>query len=154
MFNHIHIGRRAFLQTSIFAAAGIQFANAEEKDYESVEGKAKSTIFIYLPGGISAQESFDPKTVAPLEYRGSMKAINTNVEGIQINDKFKRITLRSNVESEITDWLTFGLNTSYSTRDNSGIPTSLGNARVASPLVNNYIGEPNYDIYSFSESVH
>jgi TonB-linked SusC/RagA family outer membrane protein len=71
----------------------------------------------------------------------------TDVEGIQINDKFKRITLRSNVESEITDWLTFGLNASYSTRDNSGIPTSLSNARVASPLVNNYIGEPNYDIY-------
>ena len=91
MFNHIHIGRRAFLQTSIFAAAGVQFANAEEKDHESVEGKAKSTIFIYLPGGISAQESFDPKTVAPLEYRGSMKAINTNVEGIQINERLPKV---------------------------------------------------------------
>jgi len=71
----------------------------------------------------------------------------TDVEGIQQNDKFKRFTLRSNVESEITDWLTFGLNVSYSSRDNSGIPTSLANARVASPLANNYIGEPNYDIY-------
>jgi hypothetical protein len=91
MFNHIHIGRRAFLQTSIFAAAGVQFANAEEKDYESIEAKAKSTIFIYLPGGISAQESFDPKTVAPLEYRGSMKAINTNVEGIQINERLPKV---------------------------------------------------------------
>ena len=71
----------------------------------------------------------------------------TDVEGIQKNDKFKRFTLRSNVESEITDWLTFGLNVSYSSRDNSGIPTSLSNTRDASPLVNNYIGEPNYDIY-------
>ncbi len=87
MFNHIHIGRRAFLQTSLFAAAGTQFAMGEQKFYESIEGPAKSTIFIYLPGGISAQESFDPKTVAPLEYRGSMKAINTNVEGIQINER-------------------------------------------------------------------
>ena len=90
MFNHIHIGRRAFLQTSLFAAAGTQYAFGEQKHYESVEGQAKSMIFIYLPGGISAQESFDPKTVAPLEYRGSMKAINTNVDGIQINERFKK----------------------------------------------------------------
>ena len=46
MFNHIHIGRRAFLQTSLFAAAGTQFARGEQKFYESVEGQAKSTIFI------------------------------------------------------------------------------------------------------------
>jgi len=90
MFNHIHIGRRAFLQTSMFAAAGTQFAFGEQKHYESIEGTAKSTIFIYLPGGISAQESFDPKTVAPLEYRGSMQAINTNVPGIQINERLPK----------------------------------------------------------------
>src|SRR5690606_32359527 len=59
----------------------------------------------------------------------------------------KRVTLHSNVESHINDWLTFGLNATYSSRDNSGIPASLSNARVASPLVNNYIGQPNYDIY-------
>ena len=90
MFNHVHIGRRAFLQTSLFAAAGTQFAFGEQKHYESIEGTAKSVIFIYLPGGISAQESFDPKTVAPLEYRGSMQAINTNVAGIQINERLPK----------------------------------------------------------------
>lgn len=71
----------------------------------------------------------------------------SDVEGIQLNDKFKRITLHSNLESEVNDWLTLGFNASYSSRDNSGIAASLGNARVASPLANNYIGEPNYDIY-------
>ena len=90
MFNHIHIGRRAFLQTSLFAAAGTQYAFGEQKHYESVEGQAKSMIFIYLPGGMAAQETLDPKTVAPLEYRGSMKAINTNVDGIQINERFTK----------------------------------------------------------------
>lgn len=71
----------------------------------------------------------------------------TDVEGIQLNDQFKRMTLNSNVESQINEWLTFGLNARYTHRDNSGIPTSLANARVASPLVNNYIGQDNYDIY-------
>jgi TonB-linked SusC/RagA family outer membrane protein len=71
----------------------------------------------------------------------------TDVEGIQLNDQFKRVTLHSNVESQVNDWLTFGVNATYSSRDNSGIPTSLANARIASPLVNNYIGQSNYDIY-------
>jgi TonB-linked SusC/RagA family outer membrane protein len=71
----------------------------------------------------------------------------SDIEGIQLNDEFKRITLHMNLESKVNDWLTFGVNTSYSNRDNSGIPASLSSARVASPLANNYIGKPNYDIY-------
>lgn len=71
----------------------------------------------------------------------------TDVEGIQRNDMFKRLTVHTNLESQVNDWLSVGLNASYSTRDNSGSPASLANARIASPLVNNYIGQPNYDIY-------
>lgn len=71
----------------------------------------------------------------------------TNTEGIQKNDNFKRVTLHTNVESKINDWLTLGVNSSYSHLDNSGIPASLNQARIASPLANNYIGKPNYDIY-------
>lgn len=76
-----------------------------------------------------------------------LSASYTDVEGIQLNDKFKRITVRSNLESEVNKWLTLGLNASYSNLDNSGISTSLQNARLASPLVDNKIGLPNYDIY-------
>ena len=75
----------------------------------------------------------------------------SDIEGIQLNDEFKRITLHMNLESKVNDWLTFGVNTSYSYRDNSGIPASLASARVASPWANNYIGKPNYDIYLSGE---
>lgn len=71
----------------------------------------------------------------------------SDIEGIQLNDNFKRITLHMNLDSRVNDWLTLGVNTSYSYRDNSGIPASLASARVASPLANNYIGQPNYEIY-------
>lgn len=71
----------------------------------------------------------------------------TDVDGIQINDQYKRLTLRSNVESEINDWLTLGVNLGYTHSDFSGIPASLASARVASPLANNFIGQPSYDIY-------
>jgi hypothetical protein len=35
------------------------------------------------------QETFDPKPYAPIEYRGPMGSIQTNVEGIRINETWK-----------------------------------------------------------------
>jgi TonB-dependent starch-binding outer membrane protein SusC len=72
-------------------------------------------------------------------------------QGIQLNDQFSRFTVHSNIESKIANWLTLGLNTSYSYRDYSGLEAQLGNnytegARAASPLANNKIGLPNYDM--------
>jgi TonB-linked SusC/RagA family outer membrane protein len=81
-----------------------------------------------------------------------VSASYTDEEGIQLNDEFSRITLHSNVESKITDWLTVGLNSSYSFRDYSGLEASLGDARQCSPLANNKIGLPNYDMYLTGEA--
>jgi TonB-linked SusC/RagA family outer membrane protein len=75
----------------------------------------------------------------------------TNERGILKNDQFKRFTLRSNLESKITNWLTLGVNSAYSYRDYSGEAASLGDARSASPLANNKIGSPKYDMYLTSE---
>jgi len=52
-------------------------------------GKAKSVINIYLPGGMSHQESFDPKTTAPIEYRGPLEAIKTSVAGVYFSENLK-----------------------------------------------------------------
>ncbi len=82
-----------------------------------------------------------------------LSASYTNVEGIQLNDKFSRITIHSNVQSKVNEWITLGLNASYSSMDYSGIPASLYNARIASPLVNNHIGTPNYDIFLGGEQL-
>ncbi|MEM7785454.1 MAG: DUF1501 domain-containing protein [Planctomycetota bacterium] len=65
-------------------------AQADQKHYESKEGSAKSVIFIFLPGGMAQQESFDPKPYAPLEYRGPMGSIGTNLTGVRINQLFKQ----------------------------------------------------------------
>src|SRR5438874_1651919 len=53
------------------------------------EGKAKSVIQIYLPGGMAHQESFDPKPYAPVEYRGSMGSIQTKLPGVFFNESLK-----------------------------------------------------------------
>jgi len=62
----------------------------------------------------------------------------TDQQGVTIGDEFKRATLRANFETEVTDWLTFGLNSSYSFRDQSGIPVSIEEALQASPYANFY----------------
>ena len=52
-------------------------------------GKAKSVINIYLPGGMSHQESFDPKITAPIEYRGPLEAIKTKIDGAYFSENLK-----------------------------------------------------------------
>ena len=51
---------------------------------------ATSVIHIFLPGGVAAQESFDPKPHAPIEYRGIWEPIPTNVPGMEISELFPR----------------------------------------------------------------
>lgn len=93
-----HLSRRDMLHVGFAGGIGItlpqflriQEAQAEQKFYESKEGTAKSVIFIYLPGGMCHQETFDPKPFAPIEYRGPMKHIATNVDGTFINETWKK----------------------------------------------------------------
>ncbi len=88
--------RRSFLHVGFCGGIGLtlaqylqmQSAQADLKDYESKEGTAKSVIFIFLPGGMAHQESFDPKPYAPIEYRGPMNSIQTSLPGEVINEKW------------------------------------------------------------------
>jgi hypothetical protein len=90
------LSRRGFLHVGTCTALGLTLgdffrmkARADLKHYDSVEGKAKSVIHIFLPGGMAHQESFDPKPLAPPEYRGPLGTINSNVEGIQFGELWK-----------------------------------------------------------------
>ena len=47
-------------------------------------GKAKHVIYLYMSGGMTHIDTFDPKPQAPAEYRGPTEAISTNVDGIQL----------------------------------------------------------------------
>lgn len=47
---------------------------------------AKSCILIWLDGGASHLDTFDPKPEAPSEVRGPFDSINTNLTGIRISE--------------------------------------------------------------------
>jgi len=90
--------RRDFMKVGVAGGLGVSLpqllksnANAATKFYESKEGKAKSLIHIYLPGGMAHQEGWDPNPNAPSEYRGPYTAINTNVDGIQFGQYFTNL---------------------------------------------------------------
>src|SRR5437867_814413 len=79
--------RREFLYVGLLGTVGMTMSDllrAESRTAAAIPldtgaGKATSVINIYLPGGMSHQESFDPKITAPIEYRGPLEAIKTNV---------------------------------------------------------------------------
>jgi Protein of unknown function (DUF1501) len=81
------IGGLGLSLTDFFRLKSLQ---ADQKDYASVEGTAKSVIFIFMPGGMAHQETFDPKPFAPIEYRGPLSSIETNVSGVQFGQFLPR----------------------------------------------------------------
>ena len=62
----------------------------------------------------------------------------TEQRGWVLNDKYRRITARINVDTEINDWLTIGANTFGSFSDFSGESPNLGQLPQMSPLVTPY----------------
>lgn len=88
--------RRSLLKASFCGTVGLSLAQyfnfksckSDIKNYESKEGSAKSVIFIFLPGGMAHQESFDPKPLSPIEYRGPLNSIQTNVPDVFLSQNW------------------------------------------------------------------
>lgn len=62
--------------------------------------KDTSVVLLWLGGGPTHIETFDPKPSAPAEYRSVSGAIDTNVEGIQLGGHFKQM-------AEVADRMAF-----------------------------------------------
>src|SRR5688500_1123000 len=88
--------RREFLYVGLVGTLGLSLGNllrlqagAAAGKAAAKEGVAKSIINIYLPGGMSAQESFDPKMLAPIEYRGPLATVKTKLDGVHFSEFMK-----------------------------------------------------------------
>ncbi len=91
----LHAGASAWLVTSVaqILRGGVAQAGdlqAVSGDLQASFGRAKSVIYLYLSGGPSQYETFDPKPDAPAEIRGSFSPISTNVPGTQICELLPR----------------------------------------------------------------
>jgi hypothetical protein len=88
--------RREFLYVGLVGGLGLSLGSffklrAEEAALtQAVAPKAESLIHIFLPGGSSAQEMWDPKPFAPIEYRGPLGTIDTKLPGIKFSEHMKQ----------------------------------------------------------------
>ncbi|WP_372757426.1 SusC/RagA family TonB-linked outer membrane protein [Mariniflexile sp.] len=55
-------------------------------------------------------------------------------EGVIIGDNFNRVSLRSRVQADVTDWLEVGIDGSYTNSDFSGVTANLGQAMLMAPI--------------------
>ncbi|MCM8804007.1 MAG: DUF1501 domain-containing protein [Candidatus Omnitrophica bacterium] len=74
-----------------------------------VRPKAKAVIQIWLGGGPSHLDTFDPKPNAPYDYTGPFKSIPTNVPGIEINELLVNLSKIADKYSIIRS-MTHGIN--------------------------------------------
>lgn len=93
------LSRRGFLANTAQTAFGVTLGGAAASWFNSAEaaealaqskGKAKNVIYLYMAGGMTHIDTFDPKPEAPVEYRGPIKAISTNVDGIQLGQHLEK----------------------------------------------------------------
>src|SRR5436305_408382 len=82
------VNRRDFLRVGGLSALGLTLpalfaaeARTAQYGYQRIAGRARSCIFLFLSGGPSQFETFDPKPEARAEYRSIFGTIPTNVPG-------------------------------------------------------------------------
>jgi uncharacterized protein (DUF1501 family) len=82
------ISRREILQVGGLGLLGLTLADTWAPRAEGSAGTDRdpACIFIFLSGGPSHFETFDPKPSAPVDIRGPYGAIPTRVPGIQISE--------------------------------------------------------------------
>jgi uncharacterized protein (DUF1501 family) len=97
----LRVGGSGLLGLSLGSMLQLQAAAGEKSTGAPGWGKAKSIIMVYLQGGPSHLDLWDPKPDAPDNVRSSFKSIPTKLDGIhytevlpklaKINDKFTMI---------------------------------------------------------------
>ena len=91
------VSRRAFLR---FGGLGVLTLKAKEQvaaqqAQAEASGKGRrSCIFLMLTGGPGHLDTFDPKPLAPVEYRGPLQAIQTAVPGVLVSEALPKLAAR------------------------------------------------------------
>jgi Protein of unknown function (DUF1501) len=93
-FRRLRISRRATLRAGALALTGMKLSGLVRAQQRGINngaqgfGGAKSCILIFLWGGPSQLDTWDPKPFAPEDIRGPFRPIATNVPGIAISEHF------------------------------------------------------------------
>src|SRR5690348_6727340 len=104
-FQHPLFTRRSALQAGAIGILGLGMnhvaalqAAGGRKDARNARN-AHSVIYIFLSGGLSQIDSFDPKPDAPADIRGEFGTIATRTPGVRICEHLPRLAQRSHLWS-------------------------------------------------------
>lgn len=81
--------RRDFLRVGGLGALGLSLTDvlrAEQSAPRKPRSRAKSVVLVYLGGGLTHHDSFDPKPEMGEEIRGKYKPISTSVTGLRVGE--------------------------------------------------------------------
>ncbi len=82
------ISRRSALKAGFLGVGGLGLADLLKLRASGAAARRDTAvILLWLDGGPSQLETYDPKPEAPVEYRGPYGTIETNVPGIRIADR-------------------------------------------------------------------
>lgn len=121
-------GRRDCLKLGLGALLGGGFVNSLRARGHAEEGSGRKTscILVWLDGGPSHFETFDPKPDAPAEIRGDCQPINTKTPGLYFSENMTRLAAISDkltiVRSVRHDQNNHGAGNHYMT---TGAPTRI-----------------------------
>ncbi len=154
--------RRDFLKAGVLGATGLMLPDLlRARAAAQAAGRPTrntSVVWLWLGGGPTHVETFDPKMTAPAEFRSVVGAIPTNVPGVEIGSVFPRMArvadkmafVRSFAHQNSghgggTHWVMTGYN--YPPADNNQAPIKpgLGSILARHRGANNpATGLPNY----------
>lgn len=105
------VTRRAALKAGFLGLSGLTLGDLLHLRANGAATKNnKSVILIWLDGGPSQLETYDPKPLAPVEFRGPFGAIKTKVPGISISETLP-------LHAEVADKMAFIRSVSHGTGD-------------------------------------
>lgn len=85
------IDRRSFLQVGASTVLGLSLSDLLRARAAGPAGKAKAVILLWLWGGPSQLDTFDPKPNAQLDYRGPFGTIPTRITGLRFCELFPQL---------------------------------------------------------------
>jgi hypothetical protein len=87
--------RRAFLRAGVAAPFVGSLASVLHRTAVADDPKAKSILLVWLGGGPSHLDLFDPKPKSPVEYRGPFSTIATRTPGVRYSELLPKLAARS-----------------------------------------------------------
>jgi hypothetical protein len=87
MMRSVAPSRRDFVKAGVLGAAGLSLADLLRSDARASRGsRPNSVIILWMRGGPSHIDMWDPKPDAPSEIRGEFGVIRSSVPGIMLSD--------------------------------------------------------------------